>query len=40
MRQPDKYPDRLVKVVGYSALFTDLGEDIQEDITARTEQGI
>jgi formate C-acetyltransferase len=40
MRQPDKYPDLLVKVGGYSALFTDLGDDIQEDIIARTEQGI
>ena len=39
-RHPEKYPDLLVKVGGYSALFTDLGEDVQKDIIARTEQGI
>jgi len=40
MREPEKYPDLLVKVGGYSALFTDLGEDIQKDIIARSEQGL
>lgn len=37
---PDEYPGLVVKVGGYSALFSDLGSDIQEDIIARTEHSI
>lgn len=35
---PDKYSDLLVRVAGYSAYFTQLSKDVQEDIIARTEQ--
>jgi len=34
---PDRYPDLVVRVSGYSAYFTDLGKAIQDDIIARTE---
>lgn len=36
-RHPEKYPELVVKVGGYSALFSDLGPDIQDDIISRTE---
>lgn len=35
---PEKYSDLLVRVAGYSAYFTQLSRDVQEDIIARTEQ--
>lgn len=38
-RHPDRYPDLLVRVVGYSAYFTDLSREVQDDIIARTEHG-
>ncbi len=34
---PEKYADLIVRVSGYSAYFTRLGKDIQNDIIARTE---
>jgi pyruvate formate-lyase/glycerol dehydratase family glycyl radical enzyme len=34
---PEKYPDLLVRVVGYSAYFTELSRQVQEDIIARSE---
>jgi pyruvate-formate lyase len=37
-RQPEKYPDLMVRVAGYSALFTSLDPKLQDDIINRTEQ--
>jgi pyruvate formate-lyase/glycerol dehydratase family glycyl radical enzyme len=34
---PEKYPDLLVRVVGYSAYFTELSRQVQDDIIARSE---
>ena len=36
---PEKYPDLVVRVSGYSAYFTDLGKSIQDEIIARTAFG-
>ena len=36
-KNPDKYANLLVRVAGYSAYFTQLSKDVQEDIIARTE---
>jgi formate C-acetyltransferase len=36
-KNPDRYPDLLVRVAGYSAPFTVLDPDVQNDIIARTE---
>jgi len=36
-RHPERYPDLLVRVVGYSAYFTELSKRVQDDIIARTE---
>lgn len=36
-KEPDKYRNLLVRVAGYSAYFTDLSPDLQDDIIARTE---
>lgn len=36
--RPEKYPDLIVRVAGYSALFIDLGKDTQESIIKRCEQ--
>ena len=38
-RHPDKHRDLVVRVSGYSALFTDLGEPLQNEIIQRTEFG-
>ncbi len=38
-KNPDKYRSLVVRVAGYSALFTDLSRSLQEDIINRTEQG-
>ena len=35
---PERYPDLMVRVAGYSALFTSLDPKLQEDIINRTEQ--
>ena len=37
---PEKYNKRVVRVAGYSALFTTLSRALQNDIIARTEQGL
>jgi len=36
-QEPEEYQDVIVKVGGYSAYFVDLGNEIQEEIIARTE---
>ncbi|MGB8453555.1 MAG: glycyl radical protein [Anaerocolumna sp.] len=36
---PDNYKSLVVRVAGYSALFTSLSRSLQDDIIARTEQG-
>ena len=35
---PDKYSNLLVRVAGYSAYFTQLSKDVQQDIIERTEE--
>lgn len=37
-KDPDSYRDLLVRVAGYSAYFTELSKDLQDDLIARTEQ--
>jgi pyruvate formate-lyase/glycerol dehydratase family glycyl radical enzyme len=36
-KEPEKYRDLIVRVAGYSAFFTNLSPDAQDDIIARTE---
>ena len=36
---PEKYKNLVVRVAGYSALFTTLSRSLQDDIINRTEQG-
>lgn len=36
-QNPEKYRDLIVRVAGYSDYFNDLGEDLQNEIIARTE---
>ena len=36
---PEKYQYLVVRVAGYSALFTTLSKSLQDDIINRTEQG-
>jgi len=36
-RDPERYRNLLVRIAGYSAYFTDLTRDLQDDIIARTE---
>ncbi len=38
-KNPDKYRSLVVRVAGYSALFTTLSKSLQDDIINRTEQG-
>lgn len=38
-KNPDKYRTLVVRVAGYSALFTTLSRSLQDDIINRTEQG-
>jgi pyruvate formate-lyase/glycerol dehydratase family glycyl radical enzyme len=38
-KHPEKYRDLIVRVAGYSDYFNDLGEDLQNEIIHRTEQG-
>ena len=38
-KHPEKYKSLVVRVAGYSALFTTLSRSLQEDIINRTEQG-
>ncbi len=37
---PENYKNLVVRVAGYSALFTTLSKSLQDDIISRTEQGI
>ena len=37
-KNPEKYKTLVVRVAGYSALFTTLSRSLQDDIIARTEQ--
>jgi formate C-acetyltransferase len=37
-KQPENYSDLMVRVAGYSAFFTPLDPQVQNDIIARTEQ--
>lgn len=37
-RRPEKYPDLVVRVAGYSAYFVDLSKGLQDSIIERTEQ--
>lgn len=37
---PEKYKHLVVRVAGYSALFTTLSKSLQDDIIGRTEQGL
>jgi pyruvate formate-lyase/glycerol dehydratase family glycyl radical enzyme len=37
---PEQYADLLVRVAGYSAYFTQLHQEVQEDIIRRTEHGL
>jgi len=39
-KHPELYRDLIVRVAGYSDYFNDLGEDLQNEIIARTEQGV
>ena len=38
-KHPEKYKHLVVRVAGYSALFTTLSRSLQDDIIRRTEQG-
>lgn len=38
-KHPEKYRNLIVRVAGYSDYFNDLGEDLQNEIIKRTEQG-
>ena len=38
-KNPEKYKTLVVRVAGYSALFTTLSKSLQDDIIARTQQG-
>ena len=33
---PEKYPDLIVRVAGYSAIFVNLGKDVQDELLSRT----
>ena len=37
-KNPQEYADLLVRVAGYSAYFTQLSRDVQQDIIERTEE--
>lgn len=39
-KHPEKYSGLVVRVAGYSALFTTLSKSLQDDIIRRTEQGM
>ncbi len=39
-KNPDNYKNLVVRVAGYSALFTTLSRSLQDDIIRRTEQGL
>ena len=37
MDHPQKYPDLVVRVSGFSAVYVTLGREVQEDILSRTQ---
>ena len=37
-KDPDRYRGLLVRVAGYTAYFTELGRDVQDEIISRTTQ--
>ncbi|MBR6222908.1 MAG: glycyl radical protein [Lachnospiraceae bacterium] len=37
-KNPEEYRDLLVRIAGYSAYFTELSKELQDDLIARTEQ--
>ena len=37
-KHPEQYRGLLIRVAGYTAYFTELGKDVQDEIIARTEQ--
>ena len=39
-RKPEEYRNLLVRIAGYSAYFTELSKDLQDDIIARTQQEV
>ncbi len=39
-KNPEKYRDLVVRVAGYSAFFSNLTPDTQDDIISRTEQSL
>ncbi|MBR1796523.1 MAG: glycyl radical protein [Clostridiales bacterium] len=39
-KHPEEYRDLLVRIAGYSAYFTELSKDLQDDLIARTEQNV
>ncbi len=38
-KNPEAYPNLIVRVPGYSAYFADLSKGLQDTVIARTEQG-
>ena len=38
-REPEKYPDLMVRITGYSAVFVDMCPAAQEEIIRREELG-
>ena len=40
MEKPEEYASLVVRVSGFSALYTTLGRDVQEDILKRTQQSV
>jgi pyruvate-formate lyase len=39
-KHPEEYSDMLVRVAGYSAYFTQLHAEVQEELIRRTEYGL
>ena len=39
-KNPEKYRDLVIRVAGYSAFFTTLAPEMQDDIIARTEHSL
>lgn len=39
-KNPEQYKNLLVRVAGYSAYFTELSEDLQDDIINRTQHEV
>ncbi|MCL2895875.1 pyruvate formate lyase family protein [Brenneria tiliae] len=39
-KHPEKYPDLIVRVSGFSAVFVNLDEDVQDEIISRTLYGV